>query len=72
MQMCSIPGGHADSNPRLSEEGVSFYHVLRPLDLGFVCMCKLCGLLKLVALCLFMEATAPVAPCQTPNEGWGG
>ena len=27
------PGGHAESNPRPSEEGVSFYHVLRPLDL---------------------------------------
>ena len=26
------PGGHAESNPRPSEEGVSFYHVLRPLD----------------------------------------
>ena len=27
------PGGHAESNPRPSEEGVSFYLVLRPLDL---------------------------------------
>ena len=27
------PGGHAESNLRPSEEGVSFYHVLRPLDL---------------------------------------
>ena len=26
------PGGHAESNPRPSEEGVSVYHVLRPLD----------------------------------------
>ena len=26
------PGAHAESNPRPSEEGVSFYHVLRPLD----------------------------------------
>ena len=26
------PGGHAESNPRPSEVGVSFYHVLRPLD----------------------------------------
>ena len=26
------PGGNAESNPRPSEEGVSFYHVLRPLD----------------------------------------
>ena len=26
------PGGHAESNPRPSEEGVSFYHVPRPLD----------------------------------------
>ena len=26
------PGGHAETNPRPSEEGVSFYHVLRPLD----------------------------------------
>ena len=26
------PGGHAESIPRPSEEGVSFYHVLRPLD----------------------------------------
>ena len=25
------PGGHAESDPRPSEEGVSFYHVLRPL-----------------------------------------
>ena len=25
------PGGHAESNPRPSKEGVSFYHVLRPL-----------------------------------------
>ena len=35
MQLCSKPGGggHAESNPRPSEEGVSFYHVLRPLDL---------------------------------------
>ena len=32
------PGGHAESNPRPSEEGVSFYHVLRPLDQN-VCMC---------------------------------
>ena len=28
------PGGHAESNPRPSEEGVSFYHVLRQLDRG--------------------------------------
>ena len=27
------PGGHAESNHRPSEEGVSFYLVLRPLDL---------------------------------------
>ena len=27
------PGGHAESNPRPSEEEVSFYHVLRPLDI---------------------------------------
>ena len=26
------PGGHAELNPRPSKEGVSFYHVLRPLD----------------------------------------
>ena len=26
------PGGHTESNPRPSEEGASFYHVLRPLD----------------------------------------
>ena len=26
------PGTHAESNQRPSEEGVSFYHVLRPLD----------------------------------------
>ena len=26
------PGGHAVSNPRPSEEGVSFYHILRLLD----------------------------------------
>ena len=25
-------GGYAESNPRPSTEGVSFYHVLRPLD----------------------------------------
>ena len=33
--MCNCvrnPGGHAESNLRPSEEGVSFYHVLRPLD----------------------------------------
>ena len=28
------PGGHAEPNPRPSEEGVSWYHVLRPLDLN--------------------------------------
>ena len=28
------PWGHAESNPRPSEAGVSFYHVLRPLDLA--------------------------------------
>ena len=28
------PGGHAESNPRPSDEGVSFYHVFRPLDHG--------------------------------------
>ena len=26
------PRGHAESHPRPSEEGVSFYHNLRPLD----------------------------------------
>ena len=31
--MFETQGGHAESNPRPSEEGVSFYHVLRPLDL---------------------------------------
>ena len=30
------PRGHAESNPRPSEEGVSFYHVLRPLDMDTV------------------------------------
>ena len=30
--MFETQGGHAESNPRPSEEGVSFYHVLRPLD----------------------------------------
>ena len=25
-------GGHAELHPRPSKEGVSFYHVLRPLD----------------------------------------
>ena len=32
------PGGHAESNPKPSEEGVSFYHVLRPLDQSAVCL----------------------------------
>ena len=33
MQLCSKPrGGHEESNPRPSQEGVSFYLVLRPLD----------------------------------------
>ena len=33
MQLCSKPrGARSESNPRSSEEGVSFYHVLRPLD----------------------------------------
>ena len=27
------PGGHAESSPRPSEEGVSIYLVVRPLDL---------------------------------------
>ena len=31
------PGGHVESNPRPSEEGVSFYLVLRPLDTVLVC-----------------------------------
>ena len=26
------PGGHAESDPEPSEEGVSCYHILRPLD----------------------------------------
>ena len=39
------PGGHAESNPRPSEEGVSFYHVLRPLD--HVCMCAVCFFLAI-------------------------
>ena len=30
--MFETQGGHAESNPRPSEEGVSFHHVLRPLD----------------------------------------
>ena len=30
--MFETQGGHAESSPRPSEEGVSFYHVLRPLD----------------------------------------
>ena len=30
--MFETQGGHAESNPRPAEEGVSFYHVLRPLD----------------------------------------
>ena len=30
--MFETQGGHAESNPRPSEEEVSFYHVLRPLD----------------------------------------
>ena len=35
VQLCSKPrGGHAESYPRPSEEGVSFYNVLRPLDQG--------------------------------------
>ena len=34
MQLCSKPRGHAESIPRPSVEGVSFYHVLRPLDRG--------------------------------------
>ena len=39
MQLCSKPGGHAESNPRPSEEGVSFYLVLRPLDqCGVLCV----------------------------------
>ena len=32
VQLCSKPRGHAESNPRPLEEGVSFHHVLRPLD----------------------------------------
>ena len=32
MQLCLKPRGHVESNPRPSEEGVSFYLVLRPLD----------------------------------------
>ena len=38
----------AESNPRPSEEGVSFYHVLRPLDQVLVCFA---GLLCLVLHC---------------------
>ena len=30
--MFETQGGHAESNPRPSEEGVGFYHVFRPLD----------------------------------------
>ena len=34
MQLRSKPGGHVEMNSRPSGEGVSFYHVLRPLDPG--------------------------------------
>ena len=38
------PGGEPESNPRPSEEGVSFYPVLRPLVHGVQCMvCGVCA-----------------------------
>ena len=51
------PGGHAESNPGPSEEGLSFYHVLRPLDIEhllFECQC-IPGLDGSVALALLRE-----------------
>ena len=53
-------GGHAESNPRPSEGGVRFYHVLRPLDQS-VCSCvpPRCGL----SLSLFCNYTTANVSC---------
>ena len=63
--MFETQGGHAESNPRPSEEGVSFYHVLRPLDH------VVAGLVLLVVF-VVLGTAGPLllSPCNTSGTVW--